>query len=92
MRKIMTDVYVLNVLLHGDPIGTLTRVGGDRTLFAFNDSYVRDAARPVISLGFKARFGELITEFRPTQTKMIPFFSNLLPEGRMRSYLGSAPA
>ena len=83
----MTDVYVLNVLLHGDPIGTLTRVGGDRTLFAFNDSYVRDAARPVISLGFKDRFGELITEFRPTQTRAIPFFSNLLPEGRMRTYL-----
>ena len=83
----MTDVYVLDVLLHGDPIGTLTRVGGDRTLFAFNDSYVRDAARPVISSGFKDRFGELITEFRPTQTRAIPFFSNLLPEGRMRTYL-----
>ena len=83
----MTDVYVLNVLLHGDPIGTLTRVGGDRTLFAFNDSYVRDAARPVISLGFKDRFGELITGFAPTQTRAIPFFSNLLPEGRMRTYL-----
>ena len=38
-------------------------------------------------MGFKDRFGELITEFRPTQTKMIPFFSNLLPEGRMRTYL-----
>ena len=83
----MTDVHVLDVLLHGDPIGTLTRVGGDRVLFAFNDSYVRDAARPVISLGFKDRFEELITEFRPTQTRAIPFFSNLLPEGRMRSYL-----
>ena len=83
----MTDVYVLDVLLHGDPVGTLTRVGDDRTLFAFNDSYIRDAARPVISLGFKDRFGELITEFRPTQTRAIPFFSNLLPEGRMRSYL-----
>ena len=83
----MTDVYVLDVLLHGDPVGTLTRVGDDRTLFAFNDSYIRDAARPVISLGFKDRFGELITEFRPTQTRAIPFFSNLLPEGRMRTYL-----
>ena len=83
----MTDVYVLDVLLHGDPLGTLTRVGGDRVLFAFNDSYVRDAARPVISLGFKDWFEELITEFRPTQTRAIPFFSNLLPEGRMRSYL-----
>ena len=83
----MTDVSVLDVLLHGDPIGTLTRVGDDRTLFAFNDSYIRDAERPVISLGFKDRFGELITGFPPTQTRMIPFFSNLLPEGRMRTYL-----
>ena len=83
----MTDVHVLEVLLHGDPIGTLTRVGGDRTLFAFNDSYVGDSSRPVISLGFKDRFGELITGFAPTQTRAIPFFSNLLPEGRMRTYL-----
>ncbi len=83
----MTDVYVLDVLFHGDPVGTLTRVGDDRALFAFNGSYIEDAARPVISLGFKDRFGELIAGFPPTQTRMIPFFSNLLPEGRMRSYL-----
>lgn len=83
----MTDVYVLDVLLYGDHIGTLTRVGDDRALFVFNDSYVEDAARPVVSLGFKDRFGGLITRFPPTQTRMIPFFSNLLPEGRMRSYL-----
>ena len=83
----MADVYVLDVLLHGDPVGTLTRVGGDRTLFAFNDSYIEDSDRPVVSLGFKDRFGELITGFAPTQTRAIPFFSNLLPEGRMRTYL-----
>ena len=83
----MTDVSVLDVLLHGDTIGRLARVGDDRALFAFNDSYIRDAARPVISLGFKDRFGELITGFPPTQTRIIPFFSNLLPEGRMRTYL-----
>ncbi len=83
----MTDVHVLDVLLHGDPVGTLTRVGDDRALFGFNDSYIQDAAGPVTSLGFKDRFGGLITEFPPTQTRLIPFFSNLLPEGRMRSYL-----
>ena len=83
----MTDVHVLDVLLHGDPVGTLTRVGDDRTLFAFNDSYIEDSDRPVVSLGFKDRFGELITGFAPTQTRVIPFFSNLLPEGRMRTYL-----
>ena len=83
----MTDVHILDVLLHGDPVGTLTRVGGDRTLFAFRDSYIEDSARPVVGLGFKDRFGGLITGFPPTQTRLIPFFSNLLPEGRMRAYL-----
>lgn len=83
----MPDVAVLNVLLHGAPIGTLTRVAGDRTLFAFNEDYIADENRPVLGLGFKDQLGELITEFRPTQTKVLPFFSNLLPEGPMRSYL-----
>lgn len=83
----MTDVRVLDILLHGDPVGTLTRVGGDRALFAFNDSYIEDPARPVMGLGFKDRLGGLITGFPPTQTRLIPFFSNLLPEGHMRAYL-----
>ena len=83
----MPDVSVLDVLLHGEPIGTLTRVGGDRILFAFNDAYISDRNRPVLGLGFKDQFGELITGFRPTQTRVSPFFANLLPEGSMRTYL-----
>ena len=83
----MPDVSVLDVLHYGEPIGTLTRVGGDRSLFAFNDSHVENRERPVLSLGFKDQFGELITAFRPTQTRVMPFFSNLLPEGHMRTYL-----
>ena len=41
----MPDVQVLEVRLHGDLVGTLTRVGGDRVLFAFEDSYRADADR-----------------------------------------------
>ena len=85
----MADVTVLSVLLYGVPIGTLTRVGGDRTLFAFNDDYIADENRPVLGLGFKDQLGELITEFKPVQTKVLPFFSNLLPEGHMRTYLAA---
>ena len=85
----MADVRVLDVLLHGTPIGTLTHVPGDRTLFAFAEDYVANAHRSVLGLSFKDRLGELITEFRPTQTRLLPFFSNLLPEGRMRTYLAS---
>ncbi|MBK82119.1 MAG: kinase [Gammaproteobacteria bacterium] len=81
------DVSVLNILLYGKSVGTLTRVDGDRTLFAFNDAYINDQQRPTLSLGFKDNHGALITEFNPVQTRVLPFFSNILPEGRMRSYL-----
>ena len=83
----MADVNVLDVLLHDEPIGTLTRVDGDRILFAFKDAYVADKNRPVLGLAFKDQLGELITAFRPTRTRVMPFFSNLLPEGHMRTYL-----
>lgn len=83
----MADVNVLEVLLYGQPVGTLTRVGGDRSLFAFNDDYIADSNRPTLGLGFKDQLGELVTDFRPYQTRVMPFFSNLLPEGHMRTYL-----
>lgn len=83
----MADVTVLEVLLYDEPIATLTRVSGDRTVFAFNESYIENADRPTLSLSFQDEFGELITEFKTFQKKVMPFFSNLLPEGHMRDYL-----
>ena len=84
----MSNVSTLNVLLYGNLIGTITDVGGDRSLFAFTQEYIEDSERPILSLGFKDTLGGLITDFNATQTKLIPFFSNLLPEGEMRNYLG----
>lgn len=83
----MADVSVLEVLLHGIPIGTLTRAPGDRTLFAFNEAYITDRNRPTLGLGFKDTHGQLITEHQPTHTRLMPYFSNLLPEGHLREYL-----
>ena len=80
-------VSTLNVLLYGESIATITNVGNDRTLFAFMDSYIHDESRPVLGLGFKDALGGLLTNFKPTQTKLTPFFSNLLPEETMRNYL-----
>ncbi|MDV7104178.1 HipA domain-containing protein [Vibrio sp. TH_r3] len=80
-------VSTLNVLLYGEPIATITNVGNDRTLFAFMDSYIHDESRPVLGLSFKDALGGLLTNFKPTQTKLTPFFSNLLPEETMRHYL-----
>ena len=83
----MADVAVLDVLLYGAPVATLTRVSDDRILFAFNEAFIADDNRPTLGLGFKDQLGELITDFRPTRTKALPFFSNLLPEGHLRTYL-----
>jgi len=83
----MPNVSVLDVHLYGKPIATLTLVQGDRTLFAFNQSYIDNPNRPTLSLSFKDQFGNLLTAFRPYRQVLPPFFSNLLPEGPLRRYL-----
>ncbi|MYF63740.1 MAG: type II toxin-antitoxin system HipA family toxin [Rhodothermaceae bacterium] len=83
----MPDVSVLEVLLHGKKIATLTHVGGDRTLFAFTEEYIDDQSRSILGLGFKDSLGQLITDFKSIRTRVIPWFSNLLPEGYLRHYL-----
>lgn len=83
----MAEVSVLDVLLHGRQIGTLTQIGHDRNLFAFTEEYINDTSCPTLSLSFKDQLGNLITDIPPRQVKVPPFFSNLLPEGHMRDYL-----
>lgn len=83
----MADVATLDILLYGEPIGTLTRVAGDKTLFAFTEAYIADNDRPTLGLRFKDQHGQLITDFKTVQSQVMPFFSNLLPEGPLRNYL-----
>ena len=77
----------LEILLGEIQVGTLTLLEGDRTIFSFGENYINRVRRPVLSQAFFNMAGELITEFRPTRTKLHPFFSNLLPEGHLRTYL-----
>ena len=83
----MADAPVLDVALYGRRIGSLTLLPGDQTLFVFDQDYIDDPERPVLSLSFKDSLGGLITDLRPTRTRAPPFFSNLLPEGALRDYL-----
>src|SRR5260370_5564792 len=85
----MHNIAVLDVRLHGQIIGTLTRLPGDRVLFAFTASYVADQNRPTLSLSFKDALGSLIIDVRPTRTRLPVFFANLLPERTMRDYLAA---
>jgi serine/threonine-protein kinase HipA len=82
-----SNVSTLNIFLYGELVGTITNVGNDRSLFALTQDYIEDNDRSTLSLGLKDSLGELITDFKPTQTKLLPFFSNLLPEDEMRRYL-----
>ena len=77
----------LSVQLHGKHIGVITRLAGDRQLFAFEQDYIDDQNRPTLSLSFKGSTGGLVTQTRPTGRRVPPFFSNLLPEGHLRDYL-----
>lgn len=77
----------LEVLLDGRRIGLITALGGDQSIFSFDDDYADDPDRPTLSLSFKGERGGLLRDHRPTQTRLTPFFSNLLPEGALRDYL-----
>ncbi len=77
----------LSVRLYGKHIGVITRLAGDRQLFAFEQDYIDDPQRPTLSLSFKGSTGGLVTNFRPIGRRVPVFFSNLLPEGHLRDYL-----
>ena len=79
----------LAVRLHGQRIGVINRLAGDRYLFSFDQAYVDDPNRPTLSLSFKGTSGGLTTGVRPYNARLPPFFSNLLPEGHLREYLAA---
>jgi len=83
------SIIVLKVLLYDQPIGLLTHLPGDRNSFTFDEEYIENTNRPTLSLSFKDKVGNLITEIKSTRTRLPPFFSNLLPEGQLKDYLAS---
>jgi serine/threonine-protein kinase HipA len=87
MRFDPKKLNALSVRLHDKQIGVITRLAGDRQLFAFEQDYIDDPRRATLSLSFKGSTGGLVTNFRPVGRRVPVFFSNLLPEGHLRDYL-----
>jgi len=86
------DPKTLNALavkLHGRQIGVINRLGGDRHLFSFEQSYIDDPERPTLSLSYKGQSGGLVVPTRAVAMRLPTFFSNLLPEGHLRDYLAA---
>lgn len=65
-------------------VGTLNQ-RGDYTLFTFTEDYLVDPARPVLGLIFEQNLSA-----RHASTLLLPpWFSNLLPEGRLRDWIAA---
>lgn len=77
----------LEVRLGDVLVGYLTNLNDDRTFFVFADEYAHMENRPVLTQGLITDTGELIVEERATRRLAPPYFSNLLPEGGMRTLI-----
>lgn len=73
------------VYLYGQLIGRLHR-RGDTTRFVFESGYWDDPKRAVLGL----RFEENRHERHQSHLRLPPWFSNLLPEGRLRDWIAKA--
>ncbi len=80
---------VLDIFLNDRRAGVLTLLSDGRILFSFDESYVADSARPVLSQSYFSADGELLTPTKTYSGKAPPFFSNMLPEGHLREYLAT---
>jgi serine/threonine-protein kinase HipA len=87
MKSEYANINALAVRLYGRQIGIISKLAGERQLFAFEQDYVDDPNRPTLSLSFKSTTGGVVTSTRPVSRRVPPFFSNLLPEGALREYL-----
>src|SRR5689334_19323085 len=78
--KVVKSRY--GVWLGGRRIGTLDQ-RGDYTAFSFTEEYIADPNRSVLGLHFeqdlKAQYASAL--------RLPPWFSNLLPEGRLRIWI-----
>jgi len=73
---------IAEVFLHGEPIGAL-KVKADHARFSFTELYIQKPDRPVLGLQFE----EDLYLSHSANLRLPPWFSNLLPEGKLRDLI-----
>ena len=71
-------------------VGRISRIpGGDQSIFTLDEDYrtSTNPRRPLLSLSLFDSQGQLKQNTKVTNTKLHPWFSNLLPEGHLRKYI-----
>ncbi len=66
-------------------IGVIHRLVDDRHRFVFEQDYIDQSQRPILSLSFEDQTGKV--DAGVSSRRLHPFFSNLLPEGDLLLYL-----
>jgi serine/threonine-protein kinase HipA len=74
----------LAVWLNDTPVGVLEKLGDSRVVFSSHAQYRELALRPVLSQSFE---DELSARSEGVPPLLPPFFSNLLPEAALRSFV-----
>jgi len=77
-------VTSLDVTLGALEIGTIVRTPGNYNAFSFAQSYRAMPDPPILSLSFRAADGHLRKDPKPEHGLLPAFFSNLLPEEKLR--------
>jgi len=77
-------VTSLDVTLGEVEVGTVVRTPSDYNAFSFAPSYRALREPPIVSLSFRTADGHLCKDPKPEHGLLPAFFSNLLPEGKLR--------
>jgi len=80
----------LEVWLHDECIGTLTRERSGKVTFSFDKAWLARADRPILSIAFEQRPNQApVRKLFMSGTGLPPYFENLLPEGESRKLLAA---
>ena len=87
------SVSVLELTLHGAPVGYLAGYRDGRTILTFSPEFISNESRPTFSLithPAAPKAAQIMSKPWVKRQKLHPVLSNLLPEGALREYLAQA--
>ncbi|AKJ05594.1 serine/threonine-protein kinase HipA [Archangium gephyra] len=83
MQLLRKEVGILEVRLGDVHVGTLTLLEDEYTEFIISEEYRQRYPRPILGQAFE----DDLTRRRSSRMRLLPFFSNLLPEGPLRELI-----
>ncbi|MCY1076474.1 type II toxin-antitoxin system HipA family toxin [Archangium lansingense] len=83
MQLLSREIGVLDVRLGDVHVGTLNLLEDEYTEFIISEEYRQRYPRPVLGQSFE----DDLTRRRSSRMRLLPFFSNLLPEGPLRELI-----